>query len=179
MQNEKIKNNELLPSEMRMIKFAMAEMFFGLARANQVQGKLLGTSREDALAQIASFIKTKNPDNIVVQYMRQVFMENHNKWAEMIVKSKKSQTAISHSPEYMAKNKAWGAGWANAGMAKLNEKIAEFNGVAPMFVPLDRPQAEQPESAENRGKSSAPTSELRKVQFLQRLLVEKNYGQVA
>ncbi|MDR0741437.1 MAG: hypothetical protein LBF28_01545 [Rickettsiales bacterium] len=117
-------------AEQDKLNYALAELFFGLARSNWVRGGSLGTARQKALDQMGSFLKSKNSNNPAVQYLYKTYMINKTKWAKVIMTSKKSENEISAPKENLSKGTAWGAKWVNRALAKLNGKIKEFESCA-------------------------------------------------
>jgi len=119
---------QLSQNDMHAIRFAMAELFFGFARLNWVAGKKYGIAREEAMQLVSSFIETrrKNIKNPVAVYMYQIFLENKNKWAKMIMDSKKSNQPINCPPECIKKSQSDGINMVNRGLGKLSDKIQEF-----------------------------------------------------
>lgn len=109
----------------KKLDYALAELFFGLSRANLTRSKNLGMARQKALEQIESFLKSKNPNNPTVKYLYQKYMENKSKWARAIMNSAKSADAIKLPPESQKKNEVLGAKWVNEALGKLNKKIKE------------------------------------------------------
>jgi hypothetical protein len=116
----------LSKAEQDKLNFALAELFFGLSRANLTRASNLGVARQKALEQIGAYLESKDANNPAVQYMYRAYMANKAKWAKAIMTSTKSENAVNLQKEDMKKNEASGAKWVNEALNKLNAKIKEF-----------------------------------------------------
>lgn len=127
-----IKNLEKSPSfglgaqDKKQIDYALAELFFGLTRANWVQGMDLGAARYKGIALVKSYLSTKNPDNPVVQYMNQQVMKKQPEISKTIMTSVRSSDKFKLSPEKEQETTQWGAKWVNDALGKLNPMVERF-----------------------------------------------------
>ena len=128
-ENKDFEKTSLTPEDEHTIRFELKKMFFGFVKTNWVNGKLLGSAREEALRQVKAFAASRKSNNAAVRYMHRVILENTNGWARMIVAGKRSKQQISCPPESLKAAKTWGAQTVNEAMVALNQKIAKFNTV--------------------------------------------------
>ncbi len=124
----------LSDAEKHAIKTALKELWFGLARANTLDGIPMGVARQKAMAQVVSFVTgmtNSNPRNATLAYMQRALMENRGDWSKMIMNSKKSSQPVELPKDKINETQAWGARGVQEALVKLKTAVKSDTRAAP------------------------------------------------
>lgn len=126
MHKEQTQNPVLSDERQQKLSYALAELFFGLARANWVRGNpMLGSARQKAIEQIDAFLASKNPANPAIQFLRHTAAAKRPEWSRVIMQSPRSSSVLNIPADKKQETAAWGAKWANAALGKINQIVKE------------------------------------------------------
>ncbi len=116
------------------------QMYFGLSMVNWLAGGKLGSAWHKAIRQMDTCIASKNANNPVTMYLRQIHAAHRARWAQVTMTNPNRDTEIKCAPE----NKKEWIGLANkeiaAGMNGINVNIDKFKaqtsqkGTAPSYL---------------------------------------------
>jgi hypothetical protein len=137
--NKELKLNNLQKSlskdDKQKLEHDFVRLVLGLSRSNWVRGGSLGTARQKALEQAKAYLKSKNPNNPVVQHLHQMLVKHKARWAKDIMTSGKSEAKCPK--EKLSESMSWGAEWVGESLDSLNGKIKQFE---PKTNSIDRGQ---------------------------------------
>lgn len=119
--------NQIDAADCEQIVAAFLQMFNSLAAAHWMHGNTLGAAWYKALQQTKQFIMSKNPDNPVIMYMRQVFAAHRANISRQMMTSPHRDDVIKSAPEKIRQWNTQVATDTTSALNTLNAITAKYN----------------------------------------------------
>lgn len=119
--------NQIDAADCEQIVAAFLQMFNSLAAAHWMRGNTLGAAWYKALQQTKQFIMSKNPDNPVIMYLRQVFAAHRANISRQMMTSPHRDDVIKSVPEKIHQWNTQIATNTTSALNTINTITAKYN----------------------------------------------------
>jgi hypothetical protein len=120
-----------LPQEIQeQLRRSLDELRAGLTKQNLAGGRSFGAAVYESLEQCKSYILAKNQKNPAVEFLMTEHAGQKAKWSKEIMTSQFAERDLHDlEPEQVADIRGLGIRQTSNALGKLNEKIAEYDGL--------------------------------------------------
>lgn len=132
------KKVELTQADKKKISVAYYKLFFALSMTMWLRGKTLGAAWHTALAQMKSYVESKNKNNPAAMYLNQVFVAHSTKWQQVMMTSLNKDEKLKLTPETQAD-------WMKKTAQRTNDALKTLGETLKQHEPKQPQKAQVPQ----------------------------------